>query len=247
MTLLRSLIYVLWLYGGMAVIGLVALPAAVFSREAGLVAIRVWARWAVSGARALCGIRLRFEGLEHLSKGPVLIASKHQAMLDTIAPFLVMSAPAIVLKRELLAMPIYGWFAKRSGMIPVDRDAHAKALKTMVREAKARMAEGRPIFIFPEGTRQAIGAPPAYKPGVAALYRELNVPCVPAALNTGLVWAARGLTRRPGEAVIRFLEPIPAGLPRREFMRLLEERIERESAALAGLPAPAAPAAAASA
>lgn len=229
---MRSLVFLVSLYAGMTAIGLIALPAALFHQGPALWAVRVWARWAMFCLRRIGGVRLRLEGLEHIPPGPTLIACKHQSNLETIAAFLAVPDPAVVLKRELLAMPLYGWFAQRTGMIVVDREAHAKALRGMVHEAKQRLAEGRHVVIFPEGTRKAPGEPPDYKPGVAALYRELDVACVPAALNSGVFWGEGGRLLARGETVIRFLPPIPAGLPRREFMMRLEAEIEGASAEL---------------
>lgn len=232
MTLLRSLLYILFLYGSMAVVGLIYLPAALISRKTAIGAPRLWARINITMLRVICGADVRVEGLEHIPPSPALYASKHQAMLDTMTPFLTLREPSVVLKRELLSMPVFGWFAQRSGMIAIDREAHARALKAMLRDARARRDDGRDIVIFPEGTRQDLGAAPDYKPGVAALYRDLGVPCVPIAVSTGLVWSAHGPIRRPGRATIKFLEPIAPGLNRDDFMRELEGRIERETAAL---------------
>jgi 1-acyl-sn-glycerol-3-phosphate acyltransferase len=128
-------------------------------------------------------------------------------------------------------MPVFGFYMKY-GMIPVDRDAHAKALKDMLRAARTVIAKGRQIVIYPEGTRQELDAPPDYKPGIAALYKDLGLPVTPIALNTGLVWKPSGIMRRPGHVTIRILPPIQAGLPRDEFMRELERVIESESQAL---------------
>lgn len=232
MIALRSLVYVLFLYGSMALVGLICLPASLIKREWALWAPRLWVRISLWGLRWIVGARVLIEGAENIPEGPVVVASKHQAMLDTMTPFLVMNSPSIVLKRELLSMPVFGWFAQRSGMIAIDRDGHASALKGMLRDARARAAEGRPIIIYPEGTRQEIGAPTDYKPGVAALYRDLGAPCVPVAVSTGLVWSANGLIRRPGTAVVRYLPPIAPGLSRNDFMRELETRIETATSEL---------------
>ncbi|MGE3302375.1 MAG: lysophospholipid acyltransferase family protein [Hyphomonadaceae bacterium] len=229
MIFLRSLAYVIWLYGSMTAIGLAAAPFAAFSQRAAIAASRLWGKAAIWGVRIICGVRLEVRGREHIPPGAGLVAAKHQSMLDTIAPFCLMWNPAIVLKRELLAMPMFGWFCQRLGMIAIDREAHASALRDMLRTARARSAAGRAIVIFPEGTRQEPGAAPDYKPGVAALYRDLKLPCTPVALNTGLTWSARGIIRRPGRAVIEFLPAIPAGLSREDFMRELEARIESAS------------------
>jgi 1-acyl-sn-glycerol-3-phosphate acyltransferase len=153
-------------------------------------------------------------------------------MLDTVAPFDFLPEPAYVLKQELMRLPFYGWFAARAGMIPVDREAHSKALKQLVADSIRRLAEGRQIIIFPEGTRKLPGETGDYKPGVAALYRELAIPCIPMATNSGLFWPAHGLDWKPGAAVFELLEPIPPGLKRAEFMRQLEERIEVATARL---------------
>jgi 1-acyl-sn-glycerol-3-phosphate acyltransferase len=188
------------------------------------------------GARALCGIRVEIVGLEKIPEGACLMAMKHQSMLDTLLPFLLLEKPSIVLKRELLSMPIFGWYTKRVGCIAIDRGAHASALKGLLRAARAVAARGRSIVIFPEGTRQAVGAPPDYKPGVAALYRDLAAPCVPVALDTGRCWPAHGVMRRPGRVTIQILDPIAPGLSRGDFMAELETRIETATARLIAAP-----------
>jgi 1-acyl-sn-glycerol-3-phosphate acyltransferase len=138
-----------------------------------------------------------------------------------------------VLKRELLRIPFYGWYIAKAGVIPIDRGAHASALRKMTAAARKVIAAGRPILIFPEGTRKKPGEPPDYKPGVAGLYGLLGAPCIPVALNSGLFWTGpMGLIKLPGRIVVEFLDPIPAGMKRAEFMRLLEERIETATAKL---------------
>jgi 1-acyl-sn-glycerol-3-phosphate acyltransferase len=232
MTLVRSLIFVAWLYGTMALSGAVFAIPALISRRGVFGAMRMWSALTLWGLRTICGARVVIEGLEYLPKGPALIAIKHQAMLDTIIPGCFLDEPAYVLKYELLSAPIFGWYMKRADMIPIRRETQAKALREMLNAARKAAAEKRQIIIFPEGTRQNIGAPPVYKPGVAALYRDLGLPCTPVALNTGLVWPAHGVIRKPGVVTLRILPPIPAGLSRDEFMRELETRIETESEAL---------------
>ncbi|MET0181300.1 MAG: lysophospholipid acyltransferase family protein [Caulobacterales bacterium] len=239
MKTLRGLVFTAYFFVTMAIVGFWYLPAAILSRDAALAGPRVWARALLWGLKHICGADVRIEGLENVPKGPVLIASKHQAMLDTVTPFIAFARPAIILKRELLNLPLYGYFAKRAGMIAIDREGHAAALKAMLREARARMNDDRPVIIFPEGTRQEIGAKPDYKPGVAALYRDLGAPCVPVAVSTGLIWRTSGFVPEPGIATIKFLEPIPPGMPRAAFMRELESRIETASNQLAGIALPA--------
>ena len=129
---------------------------------------------------------------------------------------------------------VYGWYAQAMRMIVLDRDANAKALRQLLAEARQCIADERQVVIFPEGHRMAPGAKGDYKPGVAAIYRDLGLPCTPMATNSGEHWPAHGFLRRPGLIVYEFLPPVPAGLPRAEFMRILEERLEAGSTALLG-------------
>lgn len=197
-------------------------------------------RWAMAGLklhaivsvwllRVIAGTRLEVRGREKLPKGAYLVVSKHQSAWDTFGLVPLFRDPAIVLKDELKWIPFYGWFCVKFEHILVKRDKAAKALKQMISDAQFRAAEGREIVIFPEGTRQAPGAPPDYKPGYVALYEALELPCVPLALNSGLFWPRRQLVRHPGTIVVEFLDPIPAGLPRKEFRAMLEARLEAAS------------------
>jgi 1-acyl-sn-glycerol-3-phosphate acyltransferase len=194
--------------------------------------IRAWAKFVLFGLRWIAGVKVEVRGLQHRPTGAALIAAKHQGMLDVIAPFAFLDDACFVMKKELMPLPFFGWFAWKTKMIAVDRSAHSKALKDMVRQARARHAEGRQILIFPEGTRGEIGAPADYKPGIAALYRDLDSPCWPVATNSGVHWPAHGFKRYPGTIVFEFLPPIPAGLKRAGFMAELENRIETASTAL---------------
>lgn len=232
MTLIRSLLYVVWLYFAMTFAGLVYLPVMLTTKRHELGAGRLWTRMALWGLRWIVGARVVFTGQEHAPKGAAIIAAKHQSMLDTLVPFLMFDAPAFVMKQELMNAPVLGWYAKAMGMIPIDRDAQAAAVKKLIRAARVAKEQGRQIVIFPEGTRQDPGVKTEYLPGVAAIYRDLAVPCVPVALDTGRIWAAKGVIRRPGTATIQILPAIPPGLSREEFMRALEERVETASSAL---------------
>ncbi|MES1156370.1 MAG: lysophospholipid acyltransferase family protein [Alphaproteobacteria bacterium] len=229
MKLLRSLLFVIWLYGTMVIMGVLFAPWVAFSQRGAYVAMRAWTHVMLFGLRWICGARVRFEGLENVPKGAGLIALKHQGMLDTIAPLLFLKEPAFVYKQELGKLPVWGWYIKRAGMFPLDRGGYSAALKAMVRAGREAVAQGRQFMIFPEGTRKEIGAPADYKSGVAALYKDLGIPCTPVALNTGLIWPAHGIIRNPGTATFRVLPPIPPGLSRDDFMRELETRIETTS------------------
>ena len=185
--------------------------------------------------RVIVGTELEVRGREHLPEGAALIAAKHQSAWDTMAFIPLLHDPALVMKAELMHIPFYGWFSRKFGMIPIERKKGAAALRAMVRAAKERARAGRHILIFPEGTRRAPGAPPAYKSGVVLLYEELGrlgLSCVPVAVNSGLYWPRRRFMRYPGTIVIEFLEPIPPGLARNAFRERLEGAIEEATARL---------------
>ncbi len=230
MTAMRSLVFVIWMYGLMAVMGLIWLPSLLMPRAAIRFGIRTYVRLLKWGLRWICGVHTEIRGLENLPDGAALIAAKHQCMWDVFIPFLVMDDPAIIMKRELLWYPVLGWYALKSDQVPIDRGGAARTLKKMIAAAKARIAQGRQIVIYPEGTRRAPGAPPDYKPaGVTAFYRQLDAPCVPAANNFGLCWPRRGFIRRPGRIVYEILPPVPSGLDRKAMMTELECAIESAS------------------
>ena len=229
MITLRSLLFVAWLYLSMAVFAVGLSPALILPHRYAMGVIKAWAGFILFGLRWIAGIKVEFRGLEHRPAAAALVACKHQCMLDIIIPFAVLDDPCIIMKKELMPIPFFGWFAWKTKMISIDRSAHSKALKDMVRQSRLRADEGRQIFIFPEGTRAEAGAAPDYKPGVMALYRDLGGPCWPMATNAGVHWPPHGFRRYPGTIVYEFLPPIPAGLKRVEFMALLEERIEAKS------------------
>ena len=228
MTFLRSLLFMFWFLAITTILSLVFLPVLLLPRVATIWLARVWSRGTFFGLKLLAGIDWEIRGTP--PTGPVLVAAKHMSMWDTLALYLALDAPGIVLKRELLRIPFYGWFLWKATAIPIDRAAGASALRKMGAAARAELAEGRPILIFPEGTRKTPGAPPDYKPGVAGLYGMLDVACVPVALNSGAYWT--GFIKRPGTIVLEFLPAIPPGLKRRDFMTALEMRIETATTAL---------------
>ena len=234
MTVLRSLLYVALFYLWTAVVAVICTPILLGPARWTLAMFRFWGQ-GVTGLLAICGIRVEVRGREHIPTGAALVAPKHQCMLDVFAQFTWLPASVFVMKKELNWIPWFGWYAAKVGAIDIDRGAGASALKKMVREAKALFAKGRQVVIFPEGHRGEPGVAGDYKPGVAALYRELGVPVCPVATNSGVHWPAHGFIRRPGVIVFEYLEPIPPGLKRAEFMRLLEERIETASNRLLSL------------
>jgi 1-acyl-sn-glycerol-3-phosphate acyltransferase len=225
---LRSALFLVWFLLVTTILSLAFLPVLLLPRRATVWLARLWARWTFWGLKHIAGIGFEIRGTP--PRGPVLVASKHMSMWDTLALYLALYEPAIVLKRELLRIPFYGWFLAKAAAIPIDRGAGARALRNMSEAARRVLAQGRPILIFPEGTRKKPGAAPDYKPGVAGLYGLLDVDCVPVALNSGLYWT--GFLKRPGTIVLQFLEPIPPGLKRDVFMTQLQQQIESATNAL---------------
>lgn len=197
--------------------------------------IRIWQSGVMVLARWIMGIKYEVVGWEHVPEGACIIAAKHQSAYETCLLHVLFGDPAIVLKKELTRIPIWGLYAKYSGLIPIDRKGGAKALAVMKKACDDAVKAGRKIVIFPQGTRVAPGVKKPYKVGVVALYQDLDLPVVPVALNSGLFWPKNGWLKNAGTVMIEFLPPIPAGLPRSQMMRRLEHDIETASARLAGL------------
>jgi 1-acyl-sn-glycerol-3-phosphate acyltransferase len=195
-------------------------------------ALQLWAKSSLFWLRAIAGINMELRGAEHIPSGACLVAGKHQSFWETFAILPLLDDPAMILKKELSYIPLFGWYIPKFRMIPVERSAGAQALRALTKAAGQAIADGRQVVIMPEGTRRAPGDPPDYKPGAAALYGKLSVPCVPFALNSGLYWPRRRFLRYPGTIVIAFLPPIPPGLDRKTFQSRLETAIETETALL---------------
>ena len=225
----RSALFLIWFAIVSLALNVACLPLLVFPRRATIWAANKWARLLLFGLEHIVGLKMEVRG--HAPKGAALIAAKHFSMWETIALLALLDAPAIVIKRELLWIPLYGWYCIKQGMIPIDRSSGANAIRRMHASAKRAVNDGQPIVIFPEGTRRKPGAPPDYKPGVAALYSLLGLPCIPLTHNSGLFWTGWFL-RKPGTVVVEFLEPIAPGLKRREFMTELQTRLETATNAL---------------
>jgi 1-acyl-sn-glycerol-3-phosphate acyltransferase len=223
---LRSLCFNVGWYAGTTLIALVGAPILLLPRRMVVRWAQFWIRFCLWWLRLTVGLTHRVSGAEHLPAGPMIIASKHQSSWETLAYTLLFPDAAIVLKRELLFIPIVGWAMARAGNIAVERGDGASALRGLVRQARAVIGDKRSIVIFPEGTRVAVGADKPYHVGTAALYRQLGVPVVPVALNSGVFWGRRQFVKRPGLIDVEIQPAIPPGLDRKRFMALLHERIE---------------------
>ena len=230
--MIRSYLFNAIFYIATAVILIGGSPLLLGPRSWAMAGLRFHARVSLWLLRVICGTRMEVRGRENLPEGAALIASKHQSAWDTFALTLPFDDPALVMKAELMKIPLYGWFSRKFGMIPIQRETGPGALRDMLKEARARAAAGRQILVFPEGTRRKPGAPPAYKPGILLLYDALKLPCVPVALNSGYFWPRDSLLRRPGTIVVEILPAIPPGLKRKAFEAELVGRIEDASARL---------------
>ena len=223
---LRSLFFNVGWYVGTAVIAIVGLPLLLAPRRVVIAWADFWIVFCLWWLRVTCGITHRVRGLENRPQGPVILACKHQSSWETLAFHRLFPNAATVLKRELVFIPVVGWAMARAGNIAVERGDGAKALRSLLRQAKATVAEGRSVLIYPEGTRTPVGSTKPYHAGIAAVYRQLGVPVVPVALNSGLFWGRRKFIKRPGQIEVEVLPAIPPGLDRETFMATLQERIE---------------------
>jgi 1-acyl-sn-glycerol-3-phosphate acyltransferase len=234
MVLLRAIVFNLLSWLIFAGLGVLYLPLLLIPGRAGervmMTAGTAWSRLMLRLAETVVGLDYEVRGQTNIPPGAALFAIKHQSAWDTLAVATLLPQPVVVLKRELFWVPFYGWYAKRAGMIAIDRGGGASALRRMLRAAQAAVAKGRPLAIFPQGTRTLPvslgGAPKPYQPGVAALYGELGIPVVPVALNSGLFWRRRAFRKNPGRIIVEFLPPIAPGLAKREFLARLETTIE---------------------
>lgn len=232
MILARSILFVGLFYLWSTAMALCMAPLLLGPSRWVLAMARLWSWGTLVLVQAACNVRVEIRGREHLPPGAALIAAKHQCMLDTMAPLEVLANASYVMRKELLRIPFYGLFCSKAGMIVVDREGGSGALRKLIADTREKIGHGRQVVIFPEGHRMAPGMTGDYKPGIAALYRDLGLPCTPMATNSGAHWPAHGILRRPGLIVYEFLPAIPPGLHRGEFMRTLKARLESASTAL---------------
>lgn len=232
MVILRSIVFNVLFYAMLVVYLVVAIPTLVLPRRAILAVAKHWGRANMALLRLVCGTRVEWRGLDKIPPGPLLIAAKHQSMWETFALTSVLPEFAYIMKQELMWIPFFGWYTWKAGMISIDRGGGKQALAGMNDRARAALANGRQIVIFPEGTRRPPGAEPKYKFGIAHLYAEGSVPCVPVALNSGLFWPRRKFLRYPGTIVVEFLDPILPGLDRETFFARLQQDLEPATAKL---------------
>lgn len=226
-TWIRSLLFTLFLYLGTFILFFIFSPTLLMSSKKALCFPIFWSKLMSRALVFFCGIHIHIKGLENLpQKNGYIIASKHQSAMETVLFHSIVPNAFYILKRELLWLPIAGIYFLKTGCIPIDRKGGAKTMRQMLKKTTCRFSEGMNLIIFPEGTRTKPGTKEPYKPGIALLYEQCQVPVVPVALNTGYCWPKNQMRKIPGEITIHFLPIIQPGLPRRAFLDELTNRIE---------------------
>ena len=227
-----SLIFIIQMYLAMAVIAIAFAPWALFSRDGAYKAMHTYCAWVIFSLRILCGLRCEVRGTP--PEGEAIVAAKHQSFLDILMIFHAVPHGKFVMKRELMWTPFLGQYARRIDCIPVNRGKRGAAIAKMKADVMAGTANPGQLIIYPQGTRVAPGASKPYKVGTGLLYEQLAQPCYPVAANVGVFWPKHGILRKPGLAVVEFLDPIAPGLPIPEFMTRLETEVETHSNRLMG-------------
>jgi len=232
MIVVRSALFNILFYLNTAVFLIIGLPTFLMPYQAIVEVAKTWGRANLFLLRVVAGVKFELRGRDRIPPGALIVASKHQSAWETFALMHLFASPAFVMKRELLWIPVFGWLMFKGRMVGVDRSAGMRALIGLAAAARAELARGRQLIIFPEGTRRPVGAAPAYKSGIAFLYAQAGVPCLPIALNSGVFWPRRSILRRPGTVVVEILDPIPPGLDKKAFIARLEQAIEPATARL---------------
>ena len=230
--IIRSVVFNILFYLNLALHLVATIPAFLLPKRAMINIAKSWGHTSNWLLRVIVGLKTEYVGLEKIPAGPLIVASKHQSVWETFSLMPLFDTPTFVLKRELMWLPFFGWGLWKAGMIPVDRGAGSQALADMTKDAAREVRTGRQLIIFPEGTRRPPGAEPKYKFGVAHLYAEIGVPCVPIALNSGVFWGRRSFLRYPGTIRLEVLDPIQPGLDKQAFFQKLQAETEAAASRL---------------
>ena len=226
LTGLRSVAFLAFMVLVTLLVGFFGAPALFMGRNAATTVAKFWTRTILFGLKYVAGVSHRIEGEEFMPQSGALIAANHQSMWETIALYAILPNPVMILKQELVRIPVYGWWAKPTGSIIVDREGGAKTLRKMQADARDKIKAGDQVIVFPEGTRIAPGMTTKFHPGVAGIYNAADTTCTPVAHDSGVFWRHPGITKIPGEITLRFLPSIEKGLERRQFMTTLKSAIE---------------------
>ena len=225
---LSNIVFYLWT----SILGIVAAISILAPLGMALRVQVFWGRGAMWLIHMIGGLGMEVRGREYIPGGAAIVASKHQSAWDTVVFHTLLWHVSIVMKQELMKVPFFAPYCRKTGMIPIDRSGRGSSMRTLLRTARKIADADRPILIFPEGTRVMPGDSNPYLAGIAGLYRFLNVPVVPVALNSGLYWPQKTFVHNPGTVIIEFLEPIEPGLGREEFLERLRDAIDSRTNAL---------------
>lgn len=226
MMVYRSFFFNSVFYLNLLILMVIGLPMLIGGRHGALFMARLWASISIWLLEKICHLRIDYRGIANVPKGACIIASKHQSFLETFAHIKHSTDFAVILKKQLIFIPLFGLYLIVSKQIAIDRSRGRSALGQIIRQASAALKAGRQVYIYPEGTRRPPGAAPAYKRGVDLLYKSTGASCIPVALNTGIYWGRRGFMRRPGTAIIEYLPPIAPGMSRDTFSRTFQRAVE---------------------
>ncbi|RUT27294.1 1-acyl-sn-glycerol-3-phosphate acyltransferase [Asaia sp. W19] len=231
MNRIRAFLFITYFVILTLIMGIGAMPIRVLRRrDLALRYAQSWSALTLRGLRFFCRIRIRVVGAENLPEGACLIASQHQSFFDGFIWMTLVPGPAYVIKQELTRIPFIGPMLLLSGMVPVEREAGAKALRGLMKATQAHFDASRQIIIFPEGTRTLPGARVPLQPGVVALAKQAAAPVIPVATNSGLHWPRRGWLMQPGEITIAIGEALPANAGRLSLIDSIYKSWDRLSA-----------------
>ena len=230
MLFIRSLIFNIFLYVGLILIFILAIPTLILPSKFTIFFGRVSAKYLVFILKIILNTKVIFHGVENLKKvDNFFVASAHQSMFETFALQIPLDGPIFILKKELLNIPLFGWYLRKIGSIAIVRDTTTRENLNFFDKVRERIEKSkRPLLIFPQGTRVKLGEQPPFKKGVGRIYKALNLPCIPVALNTGKVWPKNSFLKYPGDIHISFLEPIMSGKNNEEFVKDIENKIYTE-------------------
>ena len=230
MLFIRSLIFNIFLYAGLILIFILAIPTLILPSKFTIFFGRVSAKYLVFILKIILNTKVKFHGVENLKKvDNFFVASAHQSMFETFALQIPLDGPIFILKKELLNIPLFGWYLRKIGSIAIVRDTTTRENLNFFDKVRERIEKSkRPLLIFPQGTRVKLDEQPPFKKGVGRIYKALNLPCVPVALNTGKVWPKNSFLKYPGDIHISFLEPIMSGKNNEEFVKDIENKIYTE-------------------
>ena len=230
MLFIRSLIFNIFLYVGLILIFILAIPTLILPSKFTIFFGRVSAKYLVLILKIILNTKVIFHGEENLKKvDNFFVASAHQSMFETFALQIPLDGPIFILKKELLNIPLFGWYLRKIGSIAIVRDTTTRENLNFFDKVRERIEKSkRPLLIFPQGTRVKLDEQPPFKKGVGRIYKALNLPCVPVALNTGKVWPKNSFLKYPGDIHISSLEPIMSGKNNEEFVKDIENKIYTE-------------------